>query len=271
MGFPNLPENFGPINIDLEAEDIAFLLLLSIAFEELSLAHIMNAEGEKLQAALGTLVNDTGALIFPGPLADNLDDLLETNRSVERMLRTIAKKEMLLQWKFEDVIDFLGTPPTATAACACAVEITADAETVITATEFPGADVDPEDVAIIQLTVNICPGCEPGESTINAVFANTTTNPNTTLVATLTPGTVEQLCQGETSSFIQGLANVLLYGGPLPTPVSDELPFTITVNADGTSTFTAQLPAPVGGTASITMENLNVTITECPIETNGGV
>jgi hypothetical protein len=111
--FPNLPEEIGPIK-NLDTEDVALLLLAAIAFEELGLAHMINAEAEKIEAALGTLVDSDGIPIFDPPLAQDLDDLLATNRSVERVLRTIVKKEMILQFKLEDVIDFL--QPTTTAA-----------------------------------------------------------------------------------------------------------------------------------------------------------
>jgi hypothetical protein len=111
--FPNLPEEIDPIK-NLDTEDVALLLLAAIAFEELGLAHMINAEAEKIEAALGTLVDSDGIPIFDPPLAQDLDDLLATNRSVERVLRTIVKKEMILQFKLEDVIDFL--QPTTTAA-----------------------------------------------------------------------------------------------------------------------------------------------------------
>jgi hypothetical protein len=111
--FPNFPEEIGPI-INLDTENVALLLLAAIAFEELGLAHMINAEAEKIQAAIGTLVDSDGIPIFDPPLAQDLDDLLATNRSVERVLRTIVKKEMILQFKLEDIIDFL--QPTTTAA-----------------------------------------------------------------------------------------------------------------------------------------------------------
>lgn len=104
MSFPNLP-NIKP-DIDLDAEDVAVLLLASIATEELGLAHIINAEAEKIQATVGTLKNDN-KLIFDKPLANNLKDLLEINESVESVLQTVIKKEMLLQFKFENVLKFL--------------------------------------------------------------------------------------------------------------------------------------------------------------------
>jgi hypothetical protein len=97
MSYPNIPD-INPIE-GLDREQVALLLLASIALEELSLAHIMNAEAEKLQYALGTLLPNQMSIVT------DLDDLLDINRSVERTLRTVIKKEMLLQFKLEDVLD----------------------------------------------------------------------------------------------------------------------------------------------------------------------
>ncbi|MDR5658559.1 hypothetical protein RH915_03550 [Serpentinicella sp. ANB-PHB4] len=47
MSFPNIPDVTPEIDID--REDVINLLLASIAFEELGLAHIFNAEAEKIQ------------------------------------------------------------------------------------------------------------------------------------------------------------------------------------------------------------------------------
>jgi G3E family GTPase len=126
MTFPNIPEDINPIE-DLDREQVALLLLVSIAFEELGLAHIINAEAEKLQFALGTLNDDKDDKDHKDhehkhhdhkhhdhkhhdhkhPIVKDLDDLLDINRSVERVLRTVIKKEIILQFKLEDVIDFL--------------------------------------------------------------------------------------------------------------------------------------------------------------------
>ncbi|MGF7186961.1 hypothetical protein GGQ84_003102 [Desulfitispora alkaliphila] len=97
MSFPNVP-NVTP-EIDLDREDVINLLLASVAFEELGLAHMINAEAEKIQFVLGTLegVNPQNP--------PSLDQLLEVNRSVEQTLRGIIKKEMLLQFKLEDILD----------------------------------------------------------------------------------------------------------------------------------------------------------------------
>lgn len=97
MSFPNIP-NVTP-SISIERGDVINLLLASIAFEELGLAHIINAEAEKIQAVLGTLPESS---VTP---ATTIDELLEINESVNRSLKTVLKTQMLLQFKMEDVLD----------------------------------------------------------------------------------------------------------------------------------------------------------------------
>ncbi|MFJ8259446.1 hypothetical protein ACIQ4Z_19760 [Peribacillus asahii] len=112
MTFPNTPpDGINPID-GLKPDQIALLLLASIAFEELGLAHVINAEAEKLQGAIGTLVDENGDPINPLIQAGSLAELLAANREVEKMLRTVIKKEMLLQFKFENVLEFLSTTTT---------------------------------------------------------------------------------------------------------------------------------------------------------------
>ncbi len=89
MSFPNIPDVTPKINLD--RKDVINLTLASIAFEELGLAHIINAEGEKIQEGID--------------LAKTNDDLKEINRSVEKTLRSVIKKEMLLQFKLEDTLE----------------------------------------------------------------------------------------------------------------------------------------------------------------------
>jgi len=104
MSFPNIP-NITPL-ISVGTDQTIPLLLASIALEEMALAHIMNAEAEKLQFVLGTLDTDV-----VGPDTVTLADLLDVNASVQRTLRDVIKKEMLLQFKFENVLDLIAITP----------------------------------------------------------------------------------------------------------------------------------------------------------------
>lgn len=100
MSFPNIPD-VSPA-IDISIEQVINLLLASIAFEELGLSHIINAEAEKIQYVLGTLDGQTSA----EPPA--IDDLITINDSVNNTLRTVIKNQMLLQFKLEDVAQYSG-------------------------------------------------------------------------------------------------------------------------------------------------------------------
>lgn len=93
MGMPNIPD-IKP-KIEITFEETIKLLLSSIALEELSLAHIMNAEAEKIQE------------IVKCPSGNKLEDLLSIDKSVERVLRDVIKKEMLLEFKFENILELM--------------------------------------------------------------------------------------------------------------------------------------------------------------------
>lgn len=103
MSQPNIP-NITP-TISIDRDDVINLLLASIALEELGLAHIINAEAEKIQYVLGTI---------PGlSPAATLDQILAVNDSVEDMLDLVIKKELLLTSKLKEVINSIPpTPPT---------------------------------------------------------------------------------------------------------------------------------------------------------------
>ena len=98
MSMPNIPNVDAEISIS--RENAINLLLASIALEELGQAHIINAEAEKIQYILGTLDGSTA------PAAPTVDELLEVDQSVNRMLKNVIKNQMLLQFKLEDAIDF---------------------------------------------------------------------------------------------------------------------------------------------------------------------
>lgn len=93
MGMPNIPD-IKP-KIEISYEETIKLLLSSIAMEELSLAHIMNAEAEKIQE------------VIKCKECRDIKDLISIDKSVERIMRDIIKKEMLLEFKFENILDLM--------------------------------------------------------------------------------------------------------------------------------------------------------------------
>lgn len=60
-------------------------IIESVALQEAGLAHIINAEGEKIQKVVATTAN--------------VNELLAVNKSVENMLITVSRLEVLLQSK----------------------------------------------------------------------------------------------------------------------------------------------------------------------------
>ncbi len=60
-------------------------LVMSIALEEAALSHILNAEGEKLQALIAS--------------ATTADDLLSVNESVNAMVKAVSMLEIVLAKK----------------------------------------------------------------------------------------------------------------------------------------------------------------------------
>jgi hypothetical protein len=107
MSFPNIPDVDASIHITIE--DSINLLLASVAFEELGLAHIINAEAEKIQYVLGTLEDQT-----PPDTPPTIEDLLEINKSVDQTLRNVIKSQMLLQFKLEDTLTISTTTTSTT-------------------------------------------------------------------------------------------------------------------------------------------------------------
>ena len=107
MSFPNIPDV--DASVDISTEDSVNLLLASIAFEELGLAHIINAEAEKIQFVLGTLEDQEWERTTP-----TIEDLLDINRSVDQTRKEVIKPQMLLQFKLEDVLTISTTTTSTT-------------------------------------------------------------------------------------------------------------------------------------------------------------
>ncbi|HZK22366.1 MAG TPA: collagen-like protein, partial [Oscillospiraceae bacterium] len=68
--FPDMP--------DLSRQDAINQVIASIASEELALSHILNAEGEKIQYAVGTLPGLVGG--------STIEDVTDINESASDML-----------------------------------------------------------------------------------------------------------------------------------------------------------------------------------------
>jgi len=102
MSFPTIPQITPTISIN--RIQVVNLLLASIALEEIGLAHIINAEGEKMQAALGTLSGLSAT-------ASSFTGLISIDREVRRTLETVLKNQMLLQFKLEEILDIPGGSP----------------------------------------------------------------------------------------------------------------------------------------------------------------
>ncbi|MDR3561292.1 MAG: hypothetical protein P4N59_07630 [Negativicutes bacterium] len=99
---PTIPEMHKIPEIPLN--NALSLILVSVALEEIGLSHIINAEGEKIQAIVHAV--DCGK-------ADP-KELFAIDRNVNNVLRTIVKKEILLELKMVEALEafrFEGPPP----------------------------------------------------------------------------------------------------------------------------------------------------------------
>ena len=94
MSMPNIPDLNPQVTID--RDDALNVILSSIGMEELSMAHIINAEAEKIQFALGTLDDQ----VEPA----SLEEIMDVNKSANKMLRDVIKNQMLIGMKMEDVV-----------------------------------------------------------------------------------------------------------------------------------------------------------------------
>ena len=84
MSMPNIP-NLTP-EVTINRDDALNVILSSIGMEELSMAHIVNAEAEKIQFALGTLETSEGPA--------SLEEILQVNESSNKMFRDVIKNQM---------------------------------------------------------------------------------------------------------------------------------------------------------------------------------
>jgi len=85
-------------------------IIASIALEEAALAHIINAEGEKIQRVVGTFTPEGGTepLLLVPPATT--EDMQAINSSVGDMLGTISNIETSLHSKLRTVLAVLTIP-----------------------------------------------------------------------------------------------------------------------------------------------------------------
>ena len=90
MTMPTIP----PRTIEQSVAD----LMHSVALEEVALAHIINAEGEKLQKL--------------AELATSAQELLDFQAGLSNVLEHLIKFQMLLQFKLDKVNEICADPAT---------------------------------------------------------------------------------------------------------------------------------------------------------------
>ena len=81
---------------DRKQEEALTDLLESIALEESALAHFINAEAEKAQSLAKMM--GKGKICF--------EDVIEFQKNMSKTMRNPIKKQILLQFKLEDILEF---------------------------------------------------------------------------------------------------------------------------------------------------------------------
>lgn len=101
MSLPKIPDMNPSVTVD--RTDAVNLLIFSIGMEEIGLSHIINAEGEKIQYVLGTLVDADNNIVRPD-VATSVEEILNINESVNGTLKNVLRNQLLLQLKLEDAL-----------------------------------------------------------------------------------------------------------------------------------------------------------------------
>lgn len=96
MQTQNIPSEIST-DIKINKKDLTKLLLISIALEEISLSHILNAQGEILHAYLNH---------HKCPTHLKVEELIKVNRNVAETLRIVLEKEKTLRDKLIYAIQF---------------------------------------------------------------------------------------------------------------------------------------------------------------------
>ena len=105
MSMPTIP-------IPEISEEIALAnIIASIALEEAALAHIINAEGEKIQRVVGTFIPEGDTEPLPLEGGATVEELQAINTTAGDMVDTISNIERSLHNKLRTVLAVLVIPP----------------------------------------------------------------------------------------------------------------------------------------------------------------
>lgn len=96
MSLPTFP----PVDPSMTTCDSLNMILASIAMEELSLSHIINAEGEKLQYILGTLEGSPCR-------KTSVEEILAVNKSIKSLMDSVMQNQVILKGKMDCAVDAL--------------------------------------------------------------------------------------------------------------------------------------------------------------------
>lgn len=89
MSMPKIPD-MDP-HITLTRPQVIDMMLASVATEGLGLSHILNAQSEKILR----FVNDEQA---------SVNDILQMNRSMDKVLRSVISSQFLIQLRLGDIL-----------------------------------------------------------------------------------------------------------------------------------------------------------------------
>lgn len=241
MKFQNDPDLSG-----LSREQSINLLLASIGFEEVALAQLVKAETELLQMALGQHQLKSNGKNYSS--TNSFDELLRVNHSVNKILKTITKKERILLSKLKEVVHLIEVDKCPCKClepaniCECSVSITTNQNSTITVTGdnvfFPGT--------IRAVAIDVPCNCNAANSSLS--FLVRYVIGGVSIPGEFVEGTISTSCNGNEVT-IQG--SLILAGAFYNVFIQASSNGTVTATFEGESVFT------------ITLSGANVVISEC--------
>ncbi|MGE5474205.1 MAG: hypothetical protein ACM3UU_08310 [Ignavibacteriales bacterium] len=249
MSFPNIPD-VSP-DIEVNRDQVINLLLASIAFEELGLAHIINSEGEKIQFVIGTLEGHTPSA--PPTMAE----LLEINRSVEQTLRSVIKNQMLLQFKLEDVLEIPGESTTTTTSTSTTTTTESTTTTTSTSTTTTTTESTTTTTSTSTTTTTESTTTTTSTSTTTTTESTTTTT-STSTTTTTTESTTTTTTESTTTTTTESTTTTTTESTTTTTTES-----TTTTTTESTTTTTTESTTTTTESTTTTSTTTTATTTTC--------